>query len=121
MDTRQAQNRSMSSDAVKPGTKPNAGEVSLKHALGADLQERERDLRDFIENAAVALNWVAEDGTILWANRAELELLGYSRDEYIGHSIIDFHVDQAAILDVLGRSKNNEQVNEFEARLRCKD
>ena len=23
------------------------------------------------------MHWVAEDGTILWANRAELEMLGY--------------------------------------------
>jgi len=121
MDTKRAQNRFMSPDPVEPGTKPNGGEFSLKHALGTDLQERESDLRDFIENAAVALNWVAENGTILWANRAELELLGYSREEYIGHNIVDFHVNQAGILDVLRRLKNNEEIGELEARLRCKD
>ncbi len=60
-----------------------------------DLERRERDLNDFIENAAVALHWVDEDGTILWANKAELQLLGYARAEYVGHNIAEFHVDEA--------------------------
>ena len=37
-----------------------------------------------MENGAVGLHWVAVDGTIEWANEAELQLLGYSREEYIG-------------------------------------
>ncbi|HXA05345.1 MAG TPA: hypothetical protein VNY30_10925, partial [Bryobacteraceae bacterium] len=48
-------------------------------ALISGLQGRESELWDFIEHAAVALQWVGEDGTILWANEAELRLLGYSR------------------------------------------
>jgi PAS domain S-box-containing protein len=54
---------------------------------------REKELRDFIENVAVPLHWVGENGTILWANNAELCLLGYSREEYVGHDIREFHVD----------------------------
>jgi PAS domain S-box-containing protein len=86
-----------------------------------DLQRRERDLSDFIENAAVALHWVGEDGTILWANRAELQLLGYAREEYVGRNIAEFHADARVIDDILRRLKNNEELHEVEARLRCKD
>ncbi len=64
---------------------------------------------------------MGEDGTILWANEAELRLLGYSRDEYVGHNIIEFHVDEPLIRDILRRLRGNEQINGCEARLRCKD
>src|SRR4051794_17512568 len=51
-------------------------------------------LRDFIEAAAFAMHSVSADGTILWANQAELDLLGYRREEYVGHNIGQFHVDK---------------------------
>ncbi len=86
-----------------------------------DLEQSDRGLRDFIEHAAVAMHWVAGDGTILWANEAELKLLGYNREEYIGHSISEFHVDQSVIDDILGRLKSGETLHGYEARLRRKD
>ncbi len=84
----------------------------------ADLEAR---LVDFAENAAVGLHQVGSDGTILWANRAELELLGYGRDEYIGRSIIEFHVDRPVIDDILTRLTSGEELHDYEARLRAKD
>ncbi len=86
-----------------------------------DLERRERQLRDFIENAAVALHWVAADGRIIWANKAELRLLGYAREEYVGRNITEFHVDEKVITNMLLRLKNNEELEGIEARLRCKD
>jgi len=56
-------------------------------------RSREADEADFCEQAAIPLCSIGADGTILWANRAELEFLGYSRDEYVGRSLRDFHVD----------------------------
>ncbi|HEY6179960.1 MAG TPA: GAF domain-containing protein [Kofleriaceae bacterium] len=102
-------------------------ELALRESLRAlrrkeeQLRESELQLRDFIENAAVGLHQVGPDGTILWANRAELELLGYSRDEYIGRSIIDIHADRAIIDDILARLNRGEELHDYEARLRAKD
>jgi PAS domain S-box-containing protein len=79
------------------------------------------ELWDFLENAGVAFHWVAEDGTILWANGAELEMMKYAAPEYIGHSITEFYVDQPVIGDILNRLRNGEKLKEYEARLRCKD
>jgi PAS domain S-box-containing protein len=81
----------------------------------------ERDFMDFVENAAVGLHWVAADGTILWANQAELDLLGYSREEYIGRHISEFHADQEIIKDILHRLSNKQTLRDYEARLRHKD
>jgi PAS domain S-box-containing protein len=86
-----------------------------------ELRRRERELSDFIENASVGLHWVGVDGTILWANQAELDLLGYSREEYIGHNITEFHADNDVINDILCRLTSNETLHNYEARLRCKD
>jgi PAS domain S-box-containing protein len=95
-------------------------EKALRDALAA-RREVERDLKDFVENATVGLHWVASDGTILWANDAELKLLGYSRDEYVGRNITDFHADRDVIDDILRTLRANEEVREREARLVAKD
>ncbi len=84
-------------------------------------RQTESDLRDFVENAVVGLHWVGEDGTILWANQAELDLLGYTREEYIGHSITEFHIDAETLDDILQRLLSDRPVRDYEARLRCKD
>jgi PAS domain S-box-containing protein len=85
------------------------------------LRRSERELADFFENASVGLHWVGPDGTILRANRAELALLGYSANEYVGRQIADFHVDRDVIDDILRRLWAGEQVRDCEARMRCKD
>lgn len=33
-------------------------------------------------------------------------MLGYTRDEYVGHPIAGFHADQARIEDLLGRGRH---------------
>ena len=84
-------------------------------------RQSEQDLRDFLENAHMPIHWVGPDGIVLWANRAELQMLGYSPDEYIGHHIADFHADQPVIDDILKRLTNGETLTDYEARLRRKD
>ncbi len=88
---------------VEKETGDDALETEIAEPRKAErlLPLREAQLRDFLESAAVAMHWVAADGTILWANKEELKLLGYHRDEYVGHSISEFHVIPAATLSSL--------------------
>lgn len=79
------------------------------------------DIEEFFDNAALSLHWVGPDGTILRANRYELEFLGYSREEYEGHHISEFHVDQDVIHDILARLTRGETLSDYEARMRAKD
>src|SRR6185312_17101514 len=83
--------------------------------------EASADLEDFFENGTVALHLVGSDGMIQRANRAELELLGYSREEYIGHNILEFHADKPAIDDILTRLSAGEKIDRYPAKLRAKD
>ena len=81
----------------------------------------EQELNDFFENATVGLHWVGPDGTILRVNQAELAMLGYTREEYVGRSITEFYVDPDQIANILERLAAGEQLSNCEARLRCKD
>ncbi len=79
------------------------------------------DIDDFFEKAALSLHWVGPDGTILRANKYELDFLGYSRDEYEGHNIAEFHADQDVIEDILVRLTRGETLADYEARMIAKD
>ncbi len=79
------------------------------------------DLVDFFENAAIPLHRIGPDGTILCANRAELALLGYSPEEYVGHNIAEFHVDPDVIADILSRLTAGEVLRDYPSQLRCRD
>lgn len=87
----------------------------------AALRRQEQQLSDFFDSATVGLHWVGPDGTILRANQAELDLLGYSRQEYVGRNIVDFHLDRDVIDTILKRLSAGEVLHDYPARLRCKD
>ncbi len=85
------------------------------------LRRSQAELTDFFENASIGLLWFSPEGTILRANQAELELTGYTREEFIGRNIVDIHCDREVIDDILERLRHGEVVRDYEARLRCKD
>ncbi|WP_447976934.1 PAS domain S-box protein [Candidatus Nitrospira bockiana] len=91
--------------------------IQTQHAL----VQKQTELEEFFENAPLGLHWVGPDGRILRANRAELEMLGYEPEDYVGHHIAEFHVDQDVLADILGRLERAETLENHEARLRCKD
>lgn len=85
------------------------------------LKHKVEELTDFVENASVPLHWVDGTGKIIWANQAELDTFGYSKEEYIGFPISNFHADQEAIQNILMRLVNNETLHNYPARLKCRD
>src|SRR6267143_1352507 len=76
----------------------------------AALLESERTLAEFFENAeaeffenaAMGLHWIGPE-------------------EYVGHHIAEFHVDPAAITEILTRLGRGETVDAWEARMRARD
>jgi PAS domain S-box-containing protein len=95
--------------------------IAERRKAEQDLRRSEGELSEFFENASVGLHYVGPDGTILRANRAELEMLGYSRDEFIGMNIADIDLDRERIESILARIREGEDVGDYEARMRCKD
>jgi PAS domain S-box-containing protein len=96
-------------------------DITERKRAEEELRQAKENLSDFVENATIAMHWVGPDGMILWANRTELELLGYAREEYIGHHIAEFHADSPVIEDVLQRLRRAETLHEYPVRLRRKD
>jgi PAS domain S-box-containing protein len=81
-----------------------------------------RDARlDIFENGPVPLHVVDGRGIIIDANRAELELLGYDAEDYIGHSIAQFHADPAVIGDIIDKLQRGQTITAYPARLRARD
>jgi PAS domain S-box-containing protein len=79
------------------------------------------DLAEVAENAAVPASCINERGRIIWANRAELEFLGYEPDQYLGHHVCEFHPDQVRADELLEKLTQGQSVHEFEALLRRAD
>jgi PAS domain S-box-containing protein len=95
--------------------------LQKRRLVEEELHRREVELRDFLENGLEPMHWVSPTGTILWANRAELDLLGYARDEFVGRSVADFHADRDVIDGILARLQRGEELHNVAARLLCKD
>jgi PAS domain S-box-containing protein len=96
-------------------------DITAHKQAEAEIRQKTTDLEDFFENSAVALHIVSCQGIILRANKAELALLGYKADEYIGRHIAEFHADAPAIGEILHRLTCGEKLDRFPARLRAKD
>jgi len=92
----------------------------LKQAEDA-RRTSEQELEDFFENSLECLHWIGADGTILRANRAELEMLGFAREQYVGRPLAEFHVDPAAAAEMLDRLRRGEELRDYPAQLRGKD
>ncbi|MGB9031451.1 MAG: PAS domain S-box protein [Acidobacteriaceae bacterium] len=85
------------------------------------LQMREAELRDFLENAVVGMHWLAPDGTVLWANRTLLSLLGCQPQQFVGRNFSGFVEDPVAAADMLQRLRNRESLRGYELRMRSCD
>ena len=58
------------------------------------LHTREAELADLLENAPEGIQQTGPDQRIRWANKALLNLLGFSAEEFVGHPMAEFHAHQ---------------------------
>ena len=96
---------------------------SMTQLRAAEEQTRaaKDDLEQFLAGAVVPIHRVDRAGIIRWANEAELELLGYAPEEYIGQPIARFHADSDVIADILARLKRGETLRDAKSTLIAKD
>jgi PAS domain S-box-containing protein len=96
-------------------------ERAERQQIEISLQVRESELADFLENALEGVQQVGPEGKILWANKALLQLLGYSAEEYVNRRLAEFHADAEVFDEFWGKLMRREDVCNFPADLRCKD
>jgi len=98
-----------------------ANVVAFKDPEATGTDSLNFDYQDFFENGAVGLHLVGADGIILRANKAELDLLGYPAEDYVGRHIADFYSDRHVIEDILERLTRGERIARYPARLKACD
>jgi PAS domain S-box-containing protein len=92
-----------------------------RESVDLALATSQSGISDFMQNALIGIHWVSEDGIVLWANPAELAMLGYEAEEYIGQPLHDFHVDRAAIGCAFQRLLEDEPILGHESQMIRKD
>lgn len=75
---------------------------------------------DFLDDAPVAVHALDGDARILWCNRAQLELLGYSSHECVGRSAADFYANPQEADEILQRLRAGELLRNYAVVLRTK-
>lgn len=95
-----------------------AVDVSDRERALTEARRSQLELEDFVESAPVGIRWTAPDGTILRANPAELDMLGYGHEEYVGRNIAQFHLDPEVAADTLRRLWAGEALRNVEIRMR---
>jgi PAS domain S-box-containing protein len=80
------------------------------------LRQNEAALTDFFREAPLGLLWVAADGRILLANRAQLDLLGRASDDVIGHNIAEFFIESDLASDTLEQLSRKKTIKHHRVR-----
>ena len=83
------ENESPVNSSSCPPLSPAKKRFSSNEALFDSAESMTSDLIDFFQNAPLPLHWLSSTGHILWANKEELAILGYSADEYVGHELAE--------------------------------
>jgi two-component system sensor kinase FixL len=85
------------------------------------LRRSEYNLKIFFDQSPIGLVWLSASGTILRANQAELNLLGYSAEDYLGQSFLKFCGEPSQGLDLLKQLAARETIRNFPMTRRSKN
>ncbi len=96
-------------------------ETEARKRAEEEIRPTREQIISFLEPASIGMHWVGPDGIISWANAADFKMLGYEREEYVGHHISEFYTDPSVITDILDRLGKGEVLQNQEASLKCKD
>lgn len=90
-------------------------------SLGNESVITQSEFIDFFQKAPISLHWLSGTGHVIWANETELQSLGYTADEYIGHHISEFCPDEPMLLqEVFGRLGRGDAIHDVAFRFRTK-
>ncbi len=88
-------------------------DITERKRVKQALRESEERYRGLVETMNEGLNMLDENGLLIYANDKFCKMLGYSRDEIIGHHISEFvdKSNQNILKEQLGRERKCERVS----------
>ncbi len=96
-------------------------DITQQKRLRDQLIESERKYRIFFENSAVFAYITTREGEIIEINRAALDLLGYTPEEFSKLKIWDLYLHPEERKRFIEEIERNGSVEDFPIHLRCKD
>jgi len=112
---------------IMTGRLSNAGPTSAEteeapEGAGVPPPPSERELLDFLNKAPIAMHWLSGTGHVLWANETEMNVLGYTAEEYIGQPIMNFCPDDGPlVLEIFKSLGSGCAIKDVPVRFRTKD
>lgn len=88
-----------------------AEDVTERRQAEQALRRSELNLSEFFNRSPVGLEWLSASGHILRANQAQLDLLGYRPEEYVGRFIGEFCTDPTGTRHLLEQLSANQVVS----------
>ena len=96
-------------------------DVTARRAAEQATQRSVRELSEFFEHASIGLQWISPQGRILRANQAQLHLLGWPREAYVGRLLEEFAASGHEVRKLLDRLARGEATHEHPVQMRRKD
>lgn len=96
-------------------------DLEARQEAQAELRRSEQNLSNFFNQAPIGLVWLSAAGVILRANQAQLDLLGYGAEEYVGHHFTEFSAAPSQGRELLKRLAAGETVRNMPMTRRRKD
>lgn len=85
---------------------------------GGTRQSGRGDTEVLFSGAPVGIQYLDENGLILRANAAQLQLLGYPKSQYVASHITDYFTDLQAAADFFSLLKSQKNIQNHEVKLR---
>jgi len=76
---------------------------------------------EFLNNSSIGIHAVSSEGIIIYANMHELESLGYTKSQYVGHHVSEFQMDKNCLTDMMKRLGDFEKLKNYPAKVQGKD
>ena len=96
-------------------------DLAARKQAEAALRRSEHNLASFFNQSPIGLVWLSASGAILRANQAQLDLLGFAAEDYVGHSFTEFCEEPSQGRELLERLAAQKMVRNFRMARRCKD
>ena len=95
--------------------------LAARKQAEAALIRSEHHLSNFFNQAPIGLVWLSASGTVLRANQTQLDLLGCSAEEYMGHSFLEFCTEASHGHELLEQLAKKETVRNLRMTRKRKD